>query len=146
MNALLTALMVWISSVTGLEVPEPPTIKYAEPLTIHRLANGPDSTPDESYTTIAFYDAAAAQIWIPRGQITDVVYASYIVHELVHHMQWRSARYPTYRCIGEIEAEAYRVQQAFLQIAGRDIHKDVGVGPLLLFALTTCAPAQEQGR
>lgn len=146
MKALLIALMTWISGETGLPVPEPPALQIATPLQIHQQVHGPDSQPDDTMRALAYYERATGTIVMPPGEASDSVWLSMLVHELVHHQQWKSDRWGSYRCHGHLEREAYEAQAAFLALDNLDLHETIGLGPLLYFALISCPPAHEMTR
>mgnify|MGYP002862481764 CR=1 FL=1 len=148
--------MIWISTVTGYPVPEPPSIVFVEtPRDLFRIANGcdlPDRSKsdkkwcerydkkaDEFGTILALYDPEKKTIILQKGWTSDTIPGrSILVHELVHHMQYMSGQISKFKCQGKIEKEAYDVQNKWLEPYGLDVHKALKIGPLFLFMATQC--------
>jgi len=63
----------------------------------------------------AAYDSSTSTIYLHTGfDPEDPIDISYLLHELVHHHQLRTANTPRARHRGELEGEAYRLQLAWL--------------------------------
>lgn len=136
--------MLWISAQTGLPMVAPPQLAVADPVKIHQMVYGPQSKPSDSLRVVATYRNDLETIYLPPGKFSDPVYLSVLIHELTHHMQWKSAKYPDYPCPQAREREAYDVQAKWLALDGRTLEKDVGVGPILLFIMTSCLYGYEE--
>jgi hypothetical protein len=129
MKAIATALMFWISSQTGLPVPELPTIQMVSADSINEQSN-------RELKVLAYYHKETETIWLPHRRF-DIGWTSLLVHELTHHMQFKSSR--KYNCVGEMEKEAYSVQKVFLELDGRTLEQATNIGSGLLLALTSCS-------
>ena len=148
--------MIWISTVTGYPVPEPPSVIYADSArSLFRIANGCDlPTRDEAVDRyckdydkdsngfgqiLALYDPVEKAIILKKDWTPDsIANRSMLVHELVHHLQYESGNISKFRCRGLIEKEAYDVQNKWLEPYGTNVQKELNIGPLFLFMATSC--------
>ena len=144
------SLMLWISTQTGWAVPEPPTITYIENgkemfLMSHDCDGQPNQPICETYdggetNILGLYHSLSGTIYLSK----DFWWAStrdqsILLHELVHHMQYsRDYKYYKSLCKGDIEKEAYDLQEKWLAIRGLDLGKTIDLGPLMRHVLTQC--------
>ena len=150
MTELIMALMLWISTATGWSIPEPPNIIYIEDNNrFFMLSHDCDSEPNQPICKT--YDGKAANILALYNSSTATVYLhkdfwassvrdqSILLHELVHHMQY-SEDFKQYSklCKGDIEKEAYDLQEIWLKKKGRTLYNTIELGPLLRHVLTSC--------
>ena len=64
---------------------------------------------------------------------------SILLHELVHHMQYsRDYKYYKSLCKGDIEKEAYDIQEKWLKQKGKTLLETIELGPLMRHVLTRC--------
>lgn len=139
MQALMTAMMVWIAGVSGLPVPEsPPKVVQLSPRELAERIS-PDGAYDPAMARryLALYHADSGTIllredWDP-GTLRD---RSVLLHELVHHMQASAGR--RYPCRGARERAAYEIQAQWLERHGRELSGTLGLNALFLHALTRC--------
>jgi len=157
-SAVITAMMIWISTVTGLPIPSiSPSIEYSDGRTMKLLLYGCD-LPGESIhpeickeirnmdtysriqnNTLGLYDHHNHRIFLNPSikDMDSVVSDSIVVHELVHAMQF-PAKVP-YKCMGQLEELAYDTQSLYLLSQGRkDIFIELDLSPLFLFITVTC--------
>jgi hypothetical protein len=139
MESFVLGLMVWISQVSGLPLPETvPEITRVEPARIASLAHGPgvaDPTTKSGY--LALYHADSATVLLRSDwDLRDLRDRSILVHELVHHLQAEAER--EYVCKGAMEKEAYDIQAAWLEDRGADLLEVMNMNSLFLFAVTRC--------
>ncbi|MBK1668127.1 hypothetical protein CKO28_08770 [Rhodovibrio sodomensis] len=139
MDSFVLGLMVWISSVSELPLPENlPEITRVEPAQMASLANGPgaaDPTEDRGY--LALYHAESRTVLLRSDwDMGDLRDRSILVHELVHHLQAEAGR--DYVCRGAMEREAYEIQAAWLEERGADLLEVMNMNGLFLHAVTRC--------
>ena len=145
--------MIWISAVTGFSVPEIPHIKSATFAEMKHISYDCDNVvpatkkvcADTSvgYKTLALYIESSETIyisndfWWPSKKDQSI-----LLHELVHHMQFaNNYQKTTESCKRSVlEAQAYSVQSEWLKTHGMSLEKDIGIGPLYLYIITTCIP------
>lgn len=146
MKEVIASLMIWISSVTGLPVPEhQPALERVSKETLHAIQHpGKPYKPDQMpWEYVAIYEAQASKhgtIYVtPAWDSSSKVDISTLTHELVHHMQTHSNRY--YRCIGNEEKQAYNVQIAQLRKFGyTNPLEAINLTPMALAFFTQCRP------
>jgi hypothetical protein len=139
MEALMLALMAWLSPVTGLQAPiETPRIAYADYQAMVEVVS-PGCEAEECPNVLAYYnhdtDTIVLSDWWSQRSLRDV---SILAHELVHYMQdMQGINMTAVQCPGyELEGPAYRAQIAFLEAAGVDAKELLGVNDLWLFMMT----------
>ena len=150
MIEIITALMLWISTATGWAIPEHPKITYIEDSNrFFILSHDCDSKPNqpicETYdgkTTniLALYNSSTSTVYLHKdfwwASVRD---QSILLHELVHHMQY-SHDFSQYSrlCKGDIEKEAYDIQEIWLKERGKTLRDTIELGPLMRHVLTQC--------
>ena len=149
MDALLTAIVLWISANFDLPAKyDHPKIEIVPAKEIAALRYG-SSAPERqreilslgSNTTgsdvVAIYDTTRKTIFLPvgwsGGTPTDL---SVLVHELVHHLQ--SAANLTYECPAAREELAYAAQEKWLGLFGRSLLSEFDIDPFTLKIKTIC--------
>jgi hypothetical protein len=93
--------------------------------------------PDQSRTVVAVYREATGTIILPvtwTGRTPEEL--SILVHEMVHHIQYKAKL--TYACPESREELAYAAQAKWLGMFGRDLTSAFGIDPLTLKVSTTC--------
>ena len=64
---------------------------------------------------------------------------SVIFHELVHHMQFHNGVYDKIRCKGQLEKEAYELQDKWLQEKYNvRINETIGINDLFILMVINC--------
>jgi hypothetical protein len=103
-------LLAFIAAETGYAVPDTcPEILRSAAL----------SAPDALRSQVGAYVPGTGQILLAENLDPDSALGrSTLLHELVHAAQFRSGAAARARCEGVLEAEAYRVQAAWLRAAG----------------------------
>ena len=132
MKEIILAMMLWIHNATGYSIPEIPDIKYLSTMDIRAYAYGCDQVPipnnnedicavredwDIDYSgPIALYDHMDKIVILNKDfDITTVHNKSVLFHELVHHLQYENDIDSTVECRGDLEKEAYTLQDEWLQ-------------------------------
>ena len=141
MEKLMTALLLWASSFTGLPVPdELPNVRFADGCQIERLYYG-DGERECAGDIAAIYNPMFRTIYLPdtwsADNMTDV---STLLHELVHHVQFSAGLTAAdYTCAAEMERQAYDAELAWLKAARvEDPMAVVGIPPITYFMVTRC--------
>lgn len=120
MNALITAMMIWIGAQTGLAVPAtPPNVIIAPTMEALRVRAHP-SLPPQPFGVGALYTSRTMRIdLMPGFDIEDPDYRALLVHELTHYMQHRAGLFRA-TCRGDLEKQAEAMQRAWTVREGRD--------------------------
>ena len=150
MTEVIMTLMLWISTTTGWAIPEPPTITYIESgQEMFMISNDCYNKPDqficstynpETTKILGLYNNETRTVILNkdfwRASVKD---QSILLHELIHHMQY-SNNWDQYRkkCKGDIEKEAYDLQEKWLEQRGLTLGKTIDLGPLMRHVLTQC--------
>ena len=160
MKEILFAMMLWIHNATGYTIPEPPKLEYLSSFETKRFAYGCDVIPipeggkdlckakdfwdlddmDRKSVPLGLYDHERQVIVINKDfKKSEAHDRSVIFHELVHHMQYTNGIYNKVRCFGELEKEAYHLQNKWLQEKyDVEIYETIGINELMVMLITTC--------
>lgn len=135
MNALIVALMTWISVATGLPVPDVlPEISFVSQQELRILSDMP---ADSDVFVAGIYDPETAMIRFDESwDESNVVDVSTLVHELTHHMGLSSEK--QYACKGKAEEEAYEMQRKYLEEHGKDLFEELEINGIFYFMITSC--------
>lgn len=153
MDALLTAIVIWISATCGLparfdhpRIERAPSIAMAGLrekgllLPLQREASVLE-TQDRLPTArdvIAVYDDRTKTIYLSdRWSGSTPGELSVLVHELVHHLQNEAGT--QYECTAEREKLAYEAQDKWLGLFGTTLEKEFEINGLALLVSTSCA-------
>ena len=149
MVELMMSLMLWISTVTGWAIPEPPMVKYIDNgKEFFLLSNDCDVKPDQQVcidyddnsNILGLYNHNTKTIYLNKDfWIASTKDQSILLHELVHHMQYsKDFKHYTMLCKGLIEKEAYDLQEKWLEERGLTLANTIEIGPLFRHVLTQC--------
>ena len=148
-HVLLRAIEEWLA--TNFDLPAnvaPPQIKFAPPAAISHLRYKGVLTyrPQEavnldralpSKSVVAVYDDANRTIYLPENWTGNTpAELSVLVHELVHHLQ--NIGQAKFECPQERERLAYKAQEAWLRMFGRDIESEFELDGFTLLVKTSC--------
>ena len=152
MIEIMYAMMVWISSVSGLAVTEAPLYSpvYVNERVLKYLMNGCSNEKNRERCKALVDEKSNGNILGIYDQNTNNIYLnsiirtwdkdvqnSILIHELVHYMQFENN--VPYRCIGQLEKLAYEVQSKWLKKHGkRDVYKELSISPLWMIFTTSC--------
>lgn len=144
MDALLIAMMLWVSANFGLPtIQELPRINYAAAAAIVSLRYDNSSSahpvgPDLAGTdTLAVYRDDTKTIYLReewKGHTAADL--SILLHELVHHMQ--NIGKLRFECPQQREKIAYQAQQRWLNLFETDLQKEFGLDPFTLLVNSSC--------
>ena len=149
MNALLTTIVLWLSTNFGLPasydhplvqlVPETKIIELRyKGIAGWQLQAGtvPPSLPGQRMT-LSVYDDAARTIYLPENWLdAKPADLSILVHEMVHHLQ--NVGKLKFECPQEREQLAYKAQEQWLGLFGRDLLSDFELDRFTLLVSTKC--------
>ena len=157
-SSLVVSLMIWISTMTGYIVPDPPKVVYkTESELAHILYNCKKPTKitkptcddiksdkykggGKHHRTLAIYNNVLQQIYIRKDlekSYNKVVMQSVLLHELIHHMQYKNK--VEFNCLGKYEKEAYYLQDIWLLKQGeKNVMKTLDLNSLYLIMLFSC--------
>jgi hypothetical protein len=152
-SVLLTAIALWISANFELPATFPlPNVKLVSAQEISFLRYGAftsvqrgEIANQEQQTSgvlnrrqpVAVYDDLNETIFLPDNWKGDTpAELSVLVHEMVHHLQKKN--HLNYECHGAREELAYKVQEKWLSLFGRDLASEFQIDPFTLKVSTTC--------
>ena len=155
MKEIIFALMVWIGSQTGFPVPELPNVLSITPSEMRNLMFECDKLKmenDPMYNTlciidpdpsaidvIAVYDHESSTIYLPiYFDENNMAHRAILLHELIHHLQYKANYDKRVRCKEMLEKQAYNLTDKWLEENNTKMPEELTVGPLLRFTLTEC--------
>ena len=148
MNALLTTIVLWLSTNFGLPASyNHPRVEFLPKTEIVALRYGglagggaqarnalDQPSPRD---VVSVYDNATRTIYLPEGWIGNTpAELSVLVHEMVHHLQ--NVGKLKFECPQEREQLAYKAQGRWLDLFGRDLLRDFELDPFTLLVITRC--------
>ena len=150
MDALLTAIVIWLSTNYGLpatfehprieRVPsiEMATLRYKNLLmSRHREVS---VIQDQETSLEKMRDVQTKTIYLSNKWVgRTLAELSVLVHELVHHLQNEAG--VTFECPAEREKLAYEAQDKWLGLFGRNLEREFDINGLALLVSTSCAMA-----
>ena len=148
MNALMTAIALWLSANFGLPATyDLPRLEYVPAAQIAALRyKGLAGSPFQTVSApvqpgqrevVAVYDDAKKTIYLPQDWMADTpAELSVLVHEMVHHLQ--NVGRQKFACAQEREQLAYEAQERWLGLFGHNLKDDFEIDPFTLFVSTKC--------
>ena len=148
MNALLTTIALWLSINFSLPAShDHPRVEFLPATEIIALRYGSlvsrgahvgnaldQPSPRDA---VSIYDNATRTIYLPKGWIGNTpAELSILVHEMVHHLQ--NVGKLKFECPQEREQLAYKAQEQWLNLFGRDLLRDFELDPFTLLVITKC--------
>ena len=150
MNALLTAIVLWLSANFDLPaIHEHPRVELVPASAIASLRykglagwqmQGPHATSQAGQReVVSVYDDRTKSIYL-RDDWTGSTPAelSVLVHEMVHHLQ--NVGKLKFECPQNREELAYKAQDKWLKQFGRDLETDFELDGFTLLVTTQCMP------
>jgi hypothetical protein len=132
MKSVIAALMLWISAHTNYQMnfDSPRIVQLSQTALEQKFYQGQDK---DSHLH-AFYDPKNEIVYINnKFDINDPFNQSILLHEILHHVQFKNG--VKYDCIGELEEEAYTLQKQYL----REVHNFLWeYDALYLKIITSC--------
>src|SRR5262249_10986797 len=146
MNALLTALVVWLATNFGLPANfDHPSIVFVSPTKMTLLFQeeiarqqeiGVSATETES-DIVSLYNKDSKTIYLPEGWGGKTpAELSILVHEMVHHLQ--NVGGLKFACPQEREGLAYGAQERWLGLFGRDLLSDFQMDAFTILVKSHC--------
>jgi len=118
MTDTIAALLIWIGSQTGYDIRlQQPNIVMTEHFNMCQLYGIKHKKSCEILKLKGFYNKDLTIYLHPNFTINNKIDKARLVHELVHYVQWYNAKNKT-TCLGELEVEAYRLQDKWLESVG----------------------------
>ena len=156
MDALLTAIAIWISVNTSLpanfdhphieRVPsvEMASLRHKGTLSSRQregsVIQDQESSFEKRRDVVALYNDQTRTIFLSdRWTGRTPAELSILVHEMVHHLQNEAAT--NYECPAERERLAYELQDKWLNLFGRNLESEFEINGLALLVSTSCAMA-----
>ena len=132
-DTVAAGVLPWVAAYLGEDAPEavPPVTMVSE-RDLWIVARGDltgfeERTPDnpEPPRYYALYNHDDGSIYMAASADLDNIYwLAALVHELVHHVQYKSGHHETAPCRNALERDAYAAQEAFLNAAGRSAYAE----------------------
>jgi hypothetical protein len=139
MNALLTAIVTWLSVNFGLPaVYDHPAIELLPATQIAEMHYGSINT-SRLREVVSVYDDATRTILLPdswTGKTPSDL--SILVHEMVHHLQNIAGL--QFECSASREKAAYAAQEAWLALFGQSLLSEFELNQMALKLTTQCMP------
>jgi Domain of unknown function (DUF6647) len=148
MNALLTTIVLWLSVNFGLPARyDHPSIEFAPAakivalrygsITGEQLQAGETSSSPAAREVVAVYVDATKTIYLPENWTGSTpAELSILVHEMVHHLQ--NVGKLKFECPQEREQLAYKAQEKWLNLFGRDLLREFELDAFTLLVSTRC--------
>jgi hypothetical protein len=132
MDAVVAALLAWVVAQMGLAAPPPPKVSLVTPRVLWHQILGYEISHTEM-KLLGIYRRDEGVIYLLESfDKESVVDRSYLVHELVHHVQrFNKVEAP---CRAALERDAYRLA---------DPYSAVKIDPFTIVLLSTCFPIDE---
>jgi len=154
MNALLTAIVLWLSANFDLPATyEHPKVEFVPAVEIAFLHYGAFTTEkrrevlaqyrsnislDKRREVVAVYIDVMETIFLPEGWTGNTpAELSVLVHEMVHHLQNLARQ--RFECPQAREALAYAAQERWLGLFGRNLLEDFEIDRTTLLISTRCS-------
>jgi hypothetical protein len=141
MTALLTTIVLWLSLNFGLPASlDHPAIEIVPPARITALrykglAGVVPASDDRK--VVAVYDSINRTIYLPQGWTgSSPAELSVLVHEMVHHLQ--TVAQQKFACPQEREELAYKAQDHWLRLFGRELLQEFELDAMTLLVTTKC--------
>lgn len=111
MNEILFSLLLWIGDNTQYDIfLNQPNISQVEPANMCRQYTNGNNQHCDPKQLIGFYNKSNT-IYLGLNFKADTLnQKSQLLHELVHYVQWQNLFTNEPYCLGQIEHEAYRLQ------------------------------------
>jgi hypothetical protein len=144
MEALLTAIVLWLSINFPLSANlNHPSIKFASAAEMIALTNKKQlqstdvSASEVSSDIVSLYNNASKTIYLRNGWTGKTpAELSILVHEMVHHLQ--NIGQLKFACLEEREELAYKAQDSWLHLFGRDLERDFQMDPFSIVVKSKC--------
>jgi hypothetical protein len=152
MNALMTAIVLWLSANFGLPASfDHPKIEFVPAGKIVALRNkglldaarlepgkGENSGLNSGQRdVVAVYETRTNTVYLREGWTGDTpAELSILVHEMVHHLQNVGGQ--KFDCPQAREQAAYDAQERWLNLFGQDLERDFAIDPFTLLVTTRC--------
>jgi len=156
MKEIIIAMMMWINAATGYSIPEIPNINYLNTMELRSYAYGCDLTPIPSHNIeicaakkdwdldrtnpIALYNDKNKTIILNKKFDIETIHdKSVLFHELVHHIQYENDIDSSVECRGDLEKEAYNLQDEWLQEKySVSVWDTIKINKLFFMMITAC--------
>ncbi len=156
MDALLTAIVIWISANYALPASlDHPRIERVASIEMAGLRTKgllsalarktaalqeQESSSEKRRDVVALYNDQTRTIYLSdKWAGSTPAELSVLVHEMVHYLQNEAGT--TYECPAEREKLAYEAQDRWLHLFGRNLEAEFEINGLALLVSTSCAMA-----
>jgi hypothetical protein len=146
MEALLTAIVVWLSANYSLPASfEHPRVEFASAIKLTSLSHRDISQQQQAGILLNQSGSEIVSLYIdnqPTIYLRDgwtgktPAELSILVHEMVHHLQ--NVGRLKFDCPQAREELAYQAQERWLGLFGRDLSRDFEMDPFTIFVKSKC--------
>ncbi len=144
MEALLTAIVVWLSCNFPLPASvDHPRIKFVSaaemiaPLRQNQQQRSGIATTEINSEIVSLYSNESKTIYLMDGWTGNTpAELSILVHEMVHHLQ--NVGQLKFACAQEREELAYKAQESWLRLFGRDLERDFQMDSFTVLVKSKC--------
>ena len=146
MDALLTALVVWLATNFGLPANfDHPRIEFVPATRMTALLQEEIGQQKETATSptesdaeiVSLYNRDLKTVYLPDGWTGKTpAELSILVHEMVHHLQNLGGL--KFACPQEREELAYKAQERWLKLFGHDLLSDFQMDPFTILVKSHC--------
>jgi hypothetical protein len=139
---LLDAVGVWISKNFDLPIATQPRVELVTQDRLTALRNRAAETEQNAalggeHDIVAIYDDLVETIYLPdRWNGATPAEMSVLIHEMVHHLQKRSAT--IFECPQQREKAAYAAQELWLSKFDRTVESEFGIDPFSRLVKSSC--------
>lgn len=125
MTTLMFAMLAWISANTGYNLPKQlPNIVMVEPYQLCQRYGVYDQKNCNMLKVKGVYDKAFTIYLSYQFEPGNIEDRSRLLHELVHWVQWANGKNELNHCMGNLEVEAYELQDKWRAQYGLEAKRD----------------------
>lgn len=123
MDAVMLAMVAWLNLHTEYDMQiNLPNVVFMEPANLCQSYGITDPGTCEATQLLGFYNKSHTLYLTSDFDINNQYHQSYLLHELVHYLQWHNNE--EHNCWGLLEVEAYNLQDQWLYQQGVNIKTD----------------------
>ncbi len=109
MDAIMLTMVAWLNLHTEYDMQiNLPNVVFVEPANLCFSYGITDPGTCEATQLLGFYNKSQTIYLTSEFDITNRQHQSYLLHELVHYLQWHNGEGSN--CWGNLEVEAYKLQ------------------------------------
>lgn len=136
---LATNMTAWVAAHTDYTAPEPPPVEFLDQIALRQRCY-PGFDLNHVPQVGGVYDSRDSTIYLDVVcDLNDQIAASYLLHEVVHHVQLANNAHLQVRCREQLEGEAVTLQTLWLKDKGiSDPLEALGIDERTLRIIGSC--------